>query len=229
VNKFGLKDKFDFMEVTVGRINAADIQYSFSVYVDILRNKIAPAIEALEKDELIDGFHFISHEGVDLRLSCPNWKLSEIYKIKKILKLNGIDGDLHPYNDLNGSLDSIVKANFLETVSRCVLAEVLAEGKSSRENLSHYLNNQYGVWNIDEAIDHFHRGQLQIVISLFHQQISVDIFKDLMKLHKKKIKGLLKASRTRKLSERIGSSHINSERKEGVNWFLKKAGIKANI
>lgn len=231
-NNFGLKDKFDFREVNINYTRGVPLVPDLYLYCCLLDDFIAPAIEMMEEENLLNGFHFINHNGIDLRLSSLDWEKNKD-RVEEILKIYGTfltvpnltsqEYRLHPYGDLNNDLVGIVAANFLETVSRCVLAEVRADGKASRFKLSHYLNNLYGFWNANEALSYLITGEYQAVVSLIHKQMNLKQFQQLMKTHRKKMKKMLKTSRSRKLHKFIGMG------RDGVVWFLNKSGISKQL
>jgi len=65
----------------------------------VIRTKILPAILELEHRGLINGFYFIMHEKLDLRLSCDSWEEKE-QDIRTVLVNNGISREFVHYKGL---------------------------------------------------------------------------------------------------------------------------------
>ncbi len=131
-----------------------------------LRQIVAPAIRDLESQRLINGFHHIIHEDIDLRLSCNDWHQYEP-KIKEILTLHSIPSDLRdwvlmPPERYGGKTGILLCYNNLEFNSRLSLAivELMDETdygsiRQAQESLCphqwvHYLCNQFGYLNFDQ-------------------------------------------------------------------------------
>ncbi|MBA7490747.1 hypothetical protein ES702_01290 [subsurface metagenome] len=154
---YGLKESYDFKEIHVPTSHElADVH-------DKIFNCISPAIIELESLKLINGFHFILHEKIDLRISAENWNKNE-KGIKKILRKYKLSDDLNNWEPLSpekygGVIGVILCYNNLEFNSRLISA--LIDTQKHTDNTAkkdqqrwllynrwvHYLYIQYGVTN----------------------------------------------------------------------------------
>jgi hypothetical protein len=166
----GLKTDYNFKEVRIflpRKRTVKDIH-------DKIFLKIIPVIEVLEQRKLINGFHFILHEHIDLRLSCKYWEKKE-YIIADILKVWGISDPLVPWFGLDpnlygGEAGVSLCYNNLEFNSRLVMGIIQANYTGDREphrkkraifeqqrynfvytQFPHYLRAQFGIQNALEA------------------------------------------------------------------------------
>lgn len=141
----------------------------------LLKDAIAPVIRDLESRRLIDGFHYIVHEQIDLRLSCHDWPQHEA-NIRHILKVHSVSADLRDYDDrvemppekYGGETGVLLCFNNLEFNSRLCLALIeLMSGtndRTARQCLAslcphqwvHYLCNQFAVLNSDQISFELH-------------------------------------------------------------------------
>ena len=131
-----------------------------------LRELIAPTIRDLESRGLINGFHHIVHDFIDLRLSCDDWGRDEA-RIKEVLQSHSIPADLTgwgpmPADQYGGERGVLLCYNNLEFNSRLSLAliELINETDDEQtlqmqQNLCphqwiHYLFNQIGILNLEQ-------------------------------------------------------------------------------
>jgi len=166
----GLKTKWDFKEV---RIWLPRVRSMKDVH-DKIFFIVLQVIRALEANNLINGFHFIIHDHIDLRLSCGNWDKKKV-KIAHILEVYGIGDSLVPWcgldpNIYGGEEGAILCYNNLEYNSRLVMGIVLANYTGDKEpdkrkragmefrrddfvygQFPHFLRAQFGVGNALEA------------------------------------------------------------------------------
>ena len=129
---------------------------------------IAPALCDLESQQLINGFHYIVHKHIDLRLSCGNWPLHES-RIRDVLVTHSIPPDLEDWGPMpseryGGEIGVLLCYNNLEFNSRlCLaLAQLMYETddektRESQEKLCphqwvHYLCNQFGYNNLEQIM-----------------------------------------------------------------------------
>lgn len=161
----GLRSSYTFKETHVSTTrDRHDVQ-------EQLRRVIAPVVRQLESRRLIDGFHYIVHQQIDLRLSCNDWHDCEA-PIRGVLSDHGIPSDLtdwalQPPEDYGGEIGILLCYNNLEYNSRlCLaLAELIAETqdeviRTRQEGLCphqwlHYLCNQFGYLNLDQIAFEF--------------------------------------------------------------------------
>lgn len=153
----GLKTSYSFKEA---RIPLSHDRISIH---ERLGQTVAPAIRDLESQELIDGFHHIIHENIDLRLSCDDWQ-NKKPAIKDVLALHGIPTELKDWGPMpseryGGELGVILCYNNLEYNSRLTLGLVELMAATHDDTLLHwqdrlcphqwvhYLCNQFGYLN----------------------------------------------------------------------------------
>jgi hypothetical protein len=138
----------------------------------VIRTKVLPAILELDHRELINGFYFIMHEKLDLRLSCDSWEEKE-KDIRVVLTNNGISPELVPYGGPITDDFTNLDANNLEMNSRFVLAYLSIWDRANEEDRSqmsravparwiHYLYNQFGYLNLVEAVSKFDSAFFQL-------------------------------------------------------------------
>ncbi len=166
IRTLGLKSSYAFKETHVpsslegGKIRAT------------LKDIVAPTIRDLECRQLINGFHYIVHSDIDLRISSSNWP-QHLPAIKEVLENHSIPPDLNdwdthheemPPDDYGGEIGVQLCYNNLEFNSRlCLaLAELMSDTHDDavRQNLAqlcprqwvHYLCNQFGYLNRDQII-----------------------------------------------------------------------------
>lgn len=162
IKTLGLKTNYDFKETRISTSHEKD---------DVrrqLRQIIAPAIRALELERLIDGFHHIVHEHIDLRLSCGDWS-QQGYRIREVLAKHSIPPDLKdwgpmPYERYGGKIGVLLCYNNLEFNSRLCLALAELMGETDDETTQqmqemlcphqwvHYLCNQFGYNNLHQIM-----------------------------------------------------------------------------
>lgn len=162
IKTLGLKSKYVFKQTHIRTSrDRGDIHRK-------LRQRVAPAIRDLESRGLINGFHHIIHEDIDLRLSSGDWPQYES-RIKQILRVHSIPTDLAdwefvPSELYGGETGALLCCNNLEFNSRLSLAllELMNEtddqkDRQGQERLCphqwvHYLCNQFGYLNRDQII-----------------------------------------------------------------------------
>lgn len=162
---YGLKKSYDFKEIHVPtNRKLPDVH-------DKIFNYISPAIIELEALKLINGFHFILHESIDLRISAEDWSKNE-KRIKKILRKYNLSDDLKnlgpmPPEKYGGVIGVILCYNNLEFNSRLISALVDTRKHTDDINMKrlqekllynqwvHYLYSQYGFNNIEQIIYEF--------------------------------------------------------------------------
>ncbi len=157
---YGLKSKYTFKNTYIRTSRSRDDIHQK------LRQIVAPAIRDLESKGLIDGFHYLVHEHIDLRLSCADWDQHES-KIKQVLRDHSIPTDLADWElkpeGHGGETGAVLSSNNLEFNSRLCLALLeLINGtydqriRQEQEKLCphywvHYLCNQSGYLNPDQV------------------------------------------------------------------------------
>jgi hypothetical protein len=180
IEQFGFKTRYVFRQTQIdvneeakkAGVSLAGLDELPNVLHSAISAKVSPAILELENRELINGFYFIMHEKLDLRLSCDSWEEKE-QDIRAVLEKNGISPKLVPYSGLKdddlGNLDD----NNLETNSRFVLAYLAIWDQASQEERKqmaravparwiHYLYDQFGYTNLAEAINKFDSAFFQL-------------------------------------------------------------------
>ena len=132
----------------------------------VLETVVAPAIRELEAKGLLDGFHYLRHTDIDIRLSCNDWPAKES-AIQQVLEQYSIASNLVDWEGLSpdeygGELGVILCYNNLEFNSRLCLPllesihEAAQQDNPLRDQLDrlsphqwvHYLANQTGYGNM---------------------------------------------------------------------------------
>ena len=127
----------------------------------------------LEAKGFLDGFHYIKHADIDIRLSCNDWPAKES-SIQQVLEQYSIASNLVDWEGLSpdeygGELGVILCYNNLEFNSRLCLPllesihEVTQQDNPLRDQLErlsphmwvHYLANQTGYLNWDQIVFEF--------------------------------------------------------------------------
>ena len=165
VHTLGLRSSYDFRETHIPTTKLKeDLR-------EKLRTIVSPAIRDLESKGLINGFHHIVHEHIDLRLSSADWALNE-EKVKQVLAAHAISTDLKrwepmPAAQYGGPVGVILCYNNLEFNSRLALAlaELMYDTadesvRKQQEKLCphqwvHYLCNQCGCLNAEQVLFEF--------------------------------------------------------------------------
>ena len=146
---------------------------------DKLFFEIVPLLVELEERKLINGFHFIIHENIDLRLSCEDWSGRKGDKIVDVLRKvdlpysfdrwSGLDPDLYGgepgvascYNNLESNsrlIIGLLRADYEEDKNPVkAQREVFRRKRQSfiTSQWPHYLRSQYGIDNELEAMVDF--------------------------------------------------------------------------
>ena len=163
IETFGLKSSYLFKQT---HIPTSDVRHD--IY-QVLKESVAPAIRDLESKKLTNGFHYIVHEKIDLRLSSHDWPKYEA-SIREVLAAHSISPDLEVFKDCvemppqnyGGTTGVLLCYNNLEFNSRLCLAliELMYETddktlRQKQEELCHhqwvhYLYNQGGYLNFDQ-------------------------------------------------------------------------------
>ena len=180
IEQFGFKTRYHFRQTQIdvdeeaknAGMSLADLDQLPNVLHFVIRTKILPAILELEQRELINGFYFIMHEKLDLRLSCDSWEEKE-QDIRIVLTNNGIPPELVHYKGLKDDDFKNLDDNNLEVNSRFVLAYLSIGDRASQEHRNqmsraaparwiHYLYNQFGYTNLAEGISKFDSAFFQL-------------------------------------------------------------------
>jgi hypothetical protein len=180
IEQFGFKTRYNFRQTQIdvdeegnnAGMTFTTVEELSSVIQFVIRTKILPAVLELEHRELINGFYFIMHEKLDLRLSCDSWEEKE-QDIRTVLTSNGIPPELVHYSGLKDDDIKNLDDNNLEMNSRFVLAYLAIRDRASEEVRNqmsravpakwiHYLYNQFGYLNLVEAISKFDSAFFQL-------------------------------------------------------------------
>ena len=180
IEQFGFKTRYHFRQAQIDMDDEAreaglpftELDQLPDVLHFVIRTKVLPAILELEHRELINGFYFIMHEKLDLRLSCDSWEEKE-QDIKSVLTKNGIPPELVHYKGLKEDDFKNLDDNNLEINSRFVLAYLSIWDRASEEDRRqmsraaparwiHYLYNQFGYTNLAEGISKFDSAFFQL-------------------------------------------------------------------
>jgi hypothetical protein len=180
IEPFGFKTRYHFRQAQIDVDDEArkaglpltELDQLPDVLHFVIRTKVLPAILELEHRELINGFYFIMHEKLDLRLSCDSWEEKE-QDIRAVLTKNGISPELVYYKGLKEDDFKNLDDNNLEINSRFVLAYLSIWDRANQEERNqmsravparwiHYLYNQFGYSNLAEGISKFDSAFFQL-------------------------------------------------------------------
>jgi hypothetical protein len=180
IEQFGFKTSYHFRQAQIdvdvearkAGLPLTDLDQLPDVLHFVSRTKVLPAILELEHRGLINGFYFIMHEKLDLRLSCDSWEEKE-QDIKAVLTKNGISPELVHCKGLKQDDFKNLDDNNLEINSRYVLAYLSIWDRASEEDRRqmsraaparwiHYLYNQFGYTNLAEGISKFDSAFFQL-------------------------------------------------------------------
>ncbi len=180
IEQFGFKTRYNFRQTQIDVNEEARkagmsldiIDEQATILQFVIRTKILPTILELERRELINGFYFIMHEKLDLRLSCDSWEEKE-QDIRLVLADHGISPELKHYSGLKNDDFENLDDNNLEMNSRFVLACLSIWDRATQEERSqmskavpnrwiHYLYNQFGYLNLVEGISKFESAFFQL-------------------------------------------------------------------
>jgi len=180
IEQFGFKTRYHFRQTQIdvdeeaknAGMSLADLDQLPNLLHIVIRTKILPAILELEHRGLINGFYFIMHEKLDLRLSCDSWEEKE-QDIRIVLTNNAIPPELVHYKGLKEDDFENLDDNNLEINSRFVLAYLSIWDRASQEDRNqmsrsvparwiHYLYNQFGYTNFAEGISKFDSAFFQL-------------------------------------------------------------------
>lgn len=156
----------------------------FDVFQATVKDLIMPAVAELENRCLLDGFYIMNHAGLDLRLAAKDWNINED-QIRKILDGHGIHGPLVDYEyagaDVNKQThltDAFLRFNTKLLFSYLKLKEDGFEEESIGKWIplrpafyAHYLFNQWGYRNVEEAVVYDYCADSQYKIGYFNHQI----------------------------------------------------------
>lgn len=164
LSDYGLKESYNFKQTHIPvDLNTTDTAKRIAEVHDRIAAHVSPVITELESLALINGFHFILHGSIDLRISSGDWDKNE-NRIKEVLRKHGISNDLENWGPMSperygGPVGVILCYNNLEFNSRLILALIDAQKhtddiatKQCQERLVHnqwvhYLYIQYGLLN----------------------------------------------------------------------------------
>lgn len=187
IEALGLKSFYNFKETCIPTSREiSDIHQK-------LRQIVTPTIIELESKKLINGFHYLIHHDIDLRLSCNDWNRHES-SIKKILAEHSVATELTnwamPPETSGGEIGVFLCYNNLEFNSRLSLALIGLINKTSdksirqaQENLCphqwvHYLCNQFGYLNLDQIRFEFNDAfrWLELMVSSYKEDVEMISF-----------------------------------------------------
>ena len=122
IEQLNLKNKYHIKETQIEITPSSLENYKLQI-----KKKILPAIMELESKSLINGFYFLLHTKIDLRISCNSWNKNES-KIKEILAKHQISSDFRDYDVQDNDIPNLDN-NSLEFTSRLRMAYLLLEEK----------------------------------------------------------------------------------------------------
>ena len=130
-----------------------------AVYHTLLRSEVFPATDALDAEGLIEGFDFINHEFLELRLWIP--ANGDETRIREVLTNHSLPTDMRDGAPSETGQD---RTHFLEVMFRNVeQIQLLVEPGQARniEEVVHWFLNQWGFSNEIEIA--WHKDQARAV------------------------------------------------------------------
>jgi len=125
-----------------------------SNYRSLLKDSIFPAIDTLLSKGLIDNYHFLTHFGLDLRISVIN--PDDLSEVKKVLAEYGLPTDMKSWDLEHNRIeaeDDILRLN--TEITRLLLGHPNLD--DFYPSVVHYQNNSFGMGNVEEV--NFHLSQ----------------------------------------------------------------------
>ena len=122
-------------------------------YHFLLQDRIYPLVDELRRQSLIEGYDFLSHTGIDLRLWVP--ESVEPSQIQAHLRQRGLPDQLVDYAPSETGLDREILLDLLHRSAEQL--RTLLEDQGQRHHLEevvHWLLNQYGLHNRHEIRFH---------------------------------------------------------------------------
>ena len=195
----GLKSSYIFREARIS-LDGEKIH-------TLLKDRVGPAVRELESSKLINGFHYIIHKDIDLRISSDAWP-QYLCQIQKVLATFSIPPELREWKDgmemppekYGGPTGVLLCYNNLEFNSRLCLAliELMSEAKDAAAQQSlmklcphqwvHYLCNQFGYLNLDQISFELNDAFCWLEVLLRQFPTIRDAVRQLVDDHKTKIK-----------------------------------------
>lgn len=178
IDKLGFKTEYYFKETQI-----PVIPFTKTHFEEQIRKRVTPAILELESGDLINGFYFLMHQHIDLRLSSDSWDEKQA-KIENILAEKGIPPKLRHYKGLRSDDFKNLDDNNLELNSRLMIAYLLIRDSAVAEEQKtfeqqvpfrwvHYLYNQFGYLNLHQAMFEFESALFQLAEALRSGQCNV--------------------------------------------------------
>ncbi len=136
----------NFFEITIPRSDHLD------EYHALLKTKIFPAIDELLAKKLINTYHFLTHAGLDLRISV--YYFQDLPKVAQVLSCHDLPNDFRVWDEKHERLeqeDEVLRLN--SEIVRVLLDH--PDRQKFYYLVLHYQNNSYGMDNHDEVEFHF--------------------------------------------------------------------------
>lgn len=141
-----------------------------SAYRELLKNKVFPAIDKLRSEGLIDTYHFLTHVGLDLRISIQDEE--KIPEVKEILEQFEIPTDLRRWDENHERIeveDHVLRMN--TEITRLLLEH--PDFDSFYPSVIHYQNNSFGIGNEEETNFYINQG-VNWIISIYMQKLGME-------------------------------------------------------
>ncbi len=134
------------IRIPVSTITGGKEAPTIPIYHDFLMNKIYPAIDKLYSKGLIDTYHFLIHQNLDLRISIPDETKTDA--IKNILEDFELPTELHEWDKKMSKIeDEILRLN--TEITRLLLQH--PNLYNFLGSVIHYPVNQFGYPNLKES------------------------------------------------------------------------------
>lgn len=194
-----MRDSYNYKQVTIPKGMRKEGETLFTRYQKTVKDVVMPLIAELENRCLLRGFYIMNHAGIDIRLSAKDWFYDEKW-IKNILQRHGIYEDLVDYEYKGADLNELtpVMDKFLRFNTKLLFDYLKIKDEGFEETLSsgwipyrpaqymHFMFNQWGYQNIEEALLYDYYSHAQIKIAYY--QTGMISAKYMRKLYKSNMK-----------------------------------------
>ena len=126
-----------------------------AAYHDLLRTSVFPLVDELVSCGLAEGYDFLTHSGIDLRL----WLADDasLTEVQSCLRRHGLPDQLVDWAPAETGEDRVRLLSMLQRGAEQVRALMDDGGRCrSPEEVVHWFLNQYGLHNLHEI--EFHRA-----------------------------------------------------------------------
>ena len=137
-----------FKKVEIPRTDAFDPE-KLGQYHELLRQRVFPALDALDAEGLVEGYDFLSHQGIDLRLWLPDGV--DLDRVIGVLIAHDLPNVLTEYPPAESGGDRDRLLGILRRNVEQVRALIEDQTCTRRfDEIVHWFLNSYGFHNVTE-------------------------------------------------------------------------------